>query len=385
MKLLLVWIGIILIVSFVAIIFLVPGENKSTRPKEFVISEWKESELALINENIRPIEEAVDTILTKLDEAKDSDKKSRAILRGILDKANNLKRIAPRDAHNRMLEEISADFKQLDRDRFNHLDISEIDDLADAIEMLRRKLTVRWQPDPDKIQKGMALYREMCMTCHGINGDGIPVTPEKLPINPRDFTGKSHIQKRVTFKFTSAKSVPAFEEDLIKTIRHGLPGTPMPGFENLRDEEISAIIEYVKTFGYRDWKYGDPADENLKVPQIPADICSPERVNAGRNSYRTLCLTCHGDIEHGGLPEQGKVLDWVDKEGKQIPVVPRNFALEPLRRGKIEDMHTTILRGIRGTPMPANNIGNDDCWNLISYVLYLRDLASKKQLPVKAN
>lgn len=375
MKLLLVWVGIILVVSLVAIILLVPGENKGTRPKDFVPSEWRGSELALISANIRPVEEAVRAILAALDEEKNNDQKSRAILRAIMDKVERLKSIAPKDSHNKTLDDISTDFKKLD--------LPETEDLADAIELLQKKLTVRWQPNLEAVQRGGALYREMCMTCHGVNGDAVSVTPEKLPINPRDLTGKSHIQKRATFKFTTAKSIPAFEADLEKTIQSGLPGTPMPGFENLRDEEISAIIEYVKTFGYLDWKYGNPAEESVKPPPIPSDLGSPERVNAGRENYKTLCLTCHGDIEHGGLPEQGKVLDWIDKEGKQLPIVPRNFAVEPLRRGKVEDMYATIQRGIRGTPMPANNIGNDDCWNLISYVLYLRDLASKHRLPVK--
>ena len=87
-------------------------------------------------------------------------------------------------------------------------------------------LTVRWEPvDQDAVERGRFIYNISCMTCHGVNGDGSPVTPEALAIRPRDFTGKSHVNQQVMFKFKSLnKTDPlALDEDLKKTIREGLP------------------------------------------------------------------------------------------------------------------------------------------------------------------
>ena len=110
-----------------------------------------------------------------------------------------------------------------------------------------------------------------CMTCHGVNGDGKPVTPEYLSVPPRDFTGQSHAIGRLTFKFTSLNwSDPlALDEDLEKTIREGLPGTPMPGFQDLTDEEMDAVMDYIKSFGYGWWKYQRPSEGGNRSPGNP--------------------------------------------------------------------------------------------------------------------
>jgi len=235
--------------------------------------------------------------------------------------------------------------------------------------------TVLWEPNQEVAERGRFLYTVSCMTCHGVDGDGEPVTPEGLPIRPRDFSGRSHKSQQVMFKFTSLnKTEPlALDEDLRKTIKEGLPGTPMPGFSNLSADDIDALLEYIKTFGYASWKFERPQKPAIQVPQTPLDLASQSRVESGSGLFKSRgCIACHGDVEQGGTPPVALPTEWLDDEGKPIFVMPRNFATEPLRRPHPEDIFKTIQLGIGGTVMPANPLPDDDTWDLIAFVLHLQ-------------
>ena len=84
------------------------------------------------------------------------------------------------------------------------------------------------------------LYREHCVQCHGISGDGRGPTAAFLNPYPRDFRlGK--------FKFKSTPlRRPPTNEDLTNVIRHGIPGTAMPAFQTLSPAEVEALVDYVK-------------------------------------------------------------------------------------------------------------------------------------------
>ena len=241
------------------------------------------------------------------------------------------------------------------------------------------------QQEMEFVEKGRFLYNINCMTCHGFNGDGNPVTPEGLPIRPRDFTGKSHINQQVMFKFKSlGKTDPlALDEDLRKTIREGLPGTPMPGFSNLSEEDIYALVHYIKTFAHAEWKQ-QPIVPARRPPDAPQDLASQQRIDQGGALFTTYgCIACHGDIENGGKPPVALPAEWLDDEGNPILVWPRNFALDPLRRPHPQDIFKTIRLGVGGTAMPANLLTDEETWNLIAYVLHLRQLGNEGEVPAQ--
>ena len=236
-------------------------------------------------------------------------------------------------------------------------------------------LTVMWKTNPEPLEKGRFIYNVNCMTCHGVNGDGKSVTPEALPIRPRDFTGQTHSAKRVIFKYTSLnKADPlALDEDLRKTIKEGLPGTPMPGFSTLSDEDIDALLDYIKHFAYPVWRFEQPKSPALQVPPVPQDLAEQGRTDAGRDLFKSRgCIACHGDPEQGGKPPAELPTDWLNDEGKPIFVMPRNFATDPLRRPAPQDIFKTIRLGIGGTAMPANPLSDEETWDLIAYVLHLQ-------------
>lgn len=97
----------------------------------------------------------------------------------------------------------------------------------------------------DKRGKPSGLYREHCVHCHGISGDGTGVTASSLDPYPRDFRlGK------FKFKSTPLRRPPP-DHDLQKILENGIPGTAMPSFRTLPPKEIQALIQYVKYLSIR--------------------------------------------------------------------------------------------------------------------------------------
>jgi len=97
----------------------------------------------------------------------------------------------------------------------------------------------------DRLGKHGGLYREHCASCHGITGDGAGPSAAFLNPYPRDFRlGK--------FKFKRTKVFsPPTDHDLDRILRNGIPGTAMPSFKTLDDEEIAALVDYVKYLSIR--------------------------------------------------------------------------------------------------------------------------------------
>jgi mono/diheme cytochrome c family protein len=83
------------------------------------------------------------------------------------------------------------------------------------------------------------LYRRHCAHCHGVTGDGAGPTAAFLSPYPRDFRlGK--------FKFKSSTTgTPPTKAELLTVLRNGVPGTSMPSFRLLKDEELEALADYV--------------------------------------------------------------------------------------------------------------------------------------------
>ena len=95
------------------------------------------------------------------------------------------------------------------------------------------------------LEHGQALYARHCMHCHGPGGAGDGPTAKYLNPKPRDYRlGK--------YKFTStAGTEKASSQDLLDTLKHGIPGTSMPAFRLLSDEDLHALVEYVRWLSIR--------------------------------------------------------------------------------------------------------------------------------------
>jgi mono/diheme cytochrome c family protein len=82
------------------------------------------------------------------------------------------------------------------------------------------------------LQHGRALFLERCALCHGIDANGKGVRREGLTSDPRDFTDvnwRRRFSPRRTFW----------------TLREGKPGTAMPSWRALPDDDLWDLTAYV--------------------------------------------------------------------------------------------------------------------------------------------
>lgn len=92
---------------------------------------------------------------------------------------------------------------------------------------------------------GRMLYMRHCSHCHGTSGDGNGPTARYMTPKPRDY-------RNGVFKFKSTNDMSKVSRnDLSRIVKYGIPGTYMPSFLLLKDEDHHAIIEYVRFLALR--------------------------------------------------------------------------------------------------------------------------------------
>jgi len=212
---------------------------------------------------------------------------------------------------------------------------------------------------------GARRYAALCSPCHGDDGRGDVTLAGDLEPAPTDLT-------RCNFKFRTTRSgtLPT-DEDLLRTIYVGLPGSAMPSFAGLLPlPALRALVQQVKQRCRRfpDEKAGKP----LAVLDAPG--AADASAKRGRGVYwREGCHSCHG--ERGGDGPAARTL--VDAQGRSIR--PRDHTRGVFRGGfTAADVYRGFSTGLDGTPMPAlpEGVCSRDRWDLTRYILSLGDRRS---------
>lgn len=261
----------------------------------------------------------------------------------------------------------------------------------------------------------IGLYRQHCVHCHGVTGDGLGPTAAFLTPFPRDF-------RRGIFKFTSTtESAKPTKDDLKRTIEQGIAGTAMPSFALLPDADVDALVEYVKYLSLRGEmetalmelvKAGDEVpmtrDDLLAELQpyaemwdgAEAEVITPEAppeldeagllasIEEGRKLFldaKAQCVQCHGptglgdgaekrfDVWNEGKTETNLAFFSLPKQQLQ----PRNLRSGVYRGGRRPvDLYRRIQAGIKGAQMPSmgqtpvkpSGLTPQEIWDLVHYV-----------------
>ena len=230
--------------------------------------------------------------------------------------------------------------------------------------MLVCAATVRAQAPAGDATAGKAIYQQRCVQCHGANGKGDGAAAPVLIPRPRDFTSAKY-----KLRTTESGSLPT-DDDLIRTITHGIPGTSMPAWEPfLSASDIANVAAYVKTFSPR---FG--TDRPQIVPAVAASVPgapSPQTLAAGKAVFDKLrCGACHGT---DGKGTGAIATDLKDDDGRPLPAT--NLA-EPwtFRGGSTpQDVYLRFRTGMNGTPMPSfvDAASEGELRNLAVYVVSL--------------
>jgi mono/diheme cytochrome c family protein len=233
-------------------------------------------------------------------------------------------------------------------------------------------------PPPDAAR----VYAANCAYCHGVNGDA---RGQVILQPPARYFGRDK------FKFaTTLNGIPS-DDDLLKIINRGIPGSAMPSFANLPTAEKEACLEQIRRFTRKGLyqrrvekakkddddiepeKFAKWAAEQsipgakLPIPTFPQS--TPEAVARGRAIYlKAGCVSCHGPEGKGDGPQVKEL-----KNDDGTPNFPRDLTLGLFKGGsEPADLYTRIMLGIPGTPMPASN--NQPQADIIDLIQYLRTL-----------
>jgi cbb3-type cytochrome c oxidase subunit III len=215
--------------------------------------------------------------------------------------------------------------------------------------------TVEAQP------RGKAVYDTHCVECHGVAGKGDGASAAYLVPRPRDFTtGKYKIRT------TASGNVPS-DDDLIGSVRRGLYGTAMPGWDRiLPDGDIADVVQYIKSLSPQ--FAAQPAQPVAIGDGLPT---SPASIARGLQVYDKLqCGKCHGSDGRGtGAVTQAFEDDWRMPLRAADLTEPWTFHGGATSR----DIYLRFRTGMTGTPMPsfADAASDAEMWDLANYVVSL--------------
>ncbi|MGL4423729.1 MAG: c-type cytochrome [Gemmataceae bacterium] len=229
------------------------------------------------------------------------------------------------------------------------------------------------------VHDGVALFNIHCSNCHGERGDG---------------NGPAHVYPPARyfghekFKFASTDNGVPTDDDLKRLLQRGIPGSAMPAFPQLNDEEQSAVVAYVRQLSRRGlyermWQKADadgdePSPAELlpkadRLMQIGTPIAklesytaAPGALERGKKHFVAICATCHGPEGRGDGPQVKEM-----KNENGTPARPRDLTQGVYKGGAAnEHLYARIMLGIPGTPMPSSSktLQPADTLDLIEYI-----------------
>ena len=227
-----------------------------------------------------------------------------------------------------------------------------------------------------ELELGRTLYLRYCAECHGDDGGGEGMRQDVSYARPRDF------QSRI-FKLSTTQNLVPSDDDLYRSIATGMPGSGMPNWGYLPEQEIRALVAWVRHFGHvalrerldRQIADGELTEEQANVtfaelttPGPPIDVPpEPSKSDAGlargREVYLEACAPCHGanGVSVGDLK--------LDSRGNWL--VPTSLA-EGVFKGGTEgaQIYARLAKGMNGTAMPAYDqaYGGETLWRVVHYV-----------------
>jgi mono/diheme cytochrome c family protein len=240
----------------------------------------------------------------------------------------------------------------------------------------------------DSLALGKQLYAGNCLPCHGELGRGDGPAARFLYPRPRNFS-------EGRFRLVSAVNLLPTDEDLLRVITDGMPGSAMFPFRHLSSDDRLALVAYVRhltragldeRLRQEAAKSGEPVNpaelaESLDRLSIPGEVLtppadwpapSPESVARGLQTYNVRCLSCHGA---SGKAEG--VQDQRNDDG--MPTRPRDFTRGIFKSGRDpKRLAARVSLGMPGSPMPSSReLKPQEVGDLVNFVFSFSDPAAQ--------
>lgn len=196
------------------------------------------------------------------------------------------------------------------------------------------------------MKSGRHLYMRHCMHCHGVTGDGNGPTAKYLKPLPRDY-------RKAVFKFVSTPTDIKHpnRDDIRRVMKNGIPGTYMPSFSMLKDQEVGDIIEYVRWLAMR-----GEYEEKLNI--VLADYQNEavaEEVRRKVTNYELAlkdfeAALADGNAEESDRPEavtaeseRQKVLEDLAKDLEDLPEDSEDEATRMAEVWRLAEQHSNVI------------------------------------------
>lgn len=224
---------------------------------------------------------------------------------------------------------------------------------------------------------GQQLYARHCAVCHGTDGDGD--TPVALFLLPRPNAFRDGL-----FKLVSTQNGMPTEDDLVATLRRGMPGSTMMSWGWMAEADLRALAQEVhrlalvgrtESIARTAVASGQPltdeqaqaaAEQQLRagatVDTGAATETTAAQLTEGKRLYGLHCAGCHGQ-DGRGLPT---TRDW-PTDGTWL--WPRDFTAGYLRGGASHrELALRIRAGMPGAHMPPAQLSTAETDALVSFV-----------------
>jgi mono/diheme cytochrome c family protein len=216
---------------------------------------------------------------------------------------------------------------------------------------------------PALLALGKRLYDAQCAACHGATGRGDGEAAYLLYPKPRDFTTAS-------YRLVSTWERVPTDEDLYLTISRGMPGSAMPSWAHLGEDERWGLVHYIKSLAAKPWTVvpaADPRGEGqtgqglIRVP--PAPPFTPAARALALERYADACASCHGKTGQGDGGED-------QRDDLGYPTRPRDLTVGVFKGSPDpEHLYRRIVAGIPGTPMPMSDWAyGEEGWHLVNLI-----------------
>ncbi len=237
-------------------------------------------------------------------------------------------------------------------------------------------LDAKGKPVKNKAGLGRDIYvREGCFYCHSqfvrpqdrdfgskvAAGDYVNETPNVL--------GTSRTGPDLSNE--GGKMPDAWHKGHLKSPRNYTPGSIMPSFSYLSDEDLELLVTYLQTLGVK--RLEDPANRSLYEAYYPEadtafweaskkhkpNVDSAAAANSGSGIFRQNCAVCHG---LNGLGNGPNALAMNKK--------PANFSNPFFLKYSNETWYYKVAEGVPGTRMPRWKLKLEpqQMWYLVAYL-----------------